>query len=62
MGKEQSWAVCRGVYEDDEREELGREKKEKENQSLSSDMMRLAWGYLPSSPATMTSVGQKSHS
>ena len=39
VAKEQSWAVCRGMCEDDQREELGREKKEKEKQKLSSDMM-----------------------
>jgi len=61
-GKEQSWAVCRGVYGGDQREDLGRKKKEREYHRLSSDMMRRAGGYLPSSPPSLTSVAHKTHS
>ena len=58
VGKEQSWAPCRGMYGGDQREELGRKKKEKEYKGLRSDMMRPAWGYLRSSLWHMTARTQ----
>jgi len=34
VGKEKSWAVCKGMYEDDEREELGSRKEGKEKSEV----------------------------